>query len=210
MKKLLKPVLTLFALIIFSAPVLATTHAELAPGAQAPAFTLDGMDGAKHSLSDYAGKIVVLEWTNHECPYVKKHYETGNMQKLQAQATAHEDVVWLTINSSASGKQGNVTAEQAQEITGSAEAKATAYLFDASGETGMAYGAKTTPHMYVIDKEGKIAYMGAIDDNPSANHETVNTAKNYVTAALDAVREGKAPEVQQSKPYGCGVKYESM
>lgn len=206
----MKPFLMIFALIVMAAPVTAATFGELKPGDPAPGFTLKDVDGREHNLNDYLGKIVILEWTNHECPYVVKHYETGNMQKLQEQTTANEDTIWLTIVSSAPGKQGHTSPEEAKMIIEEAGAKATARLFDPSGDVGRKYGAQTTPHMYVIDKEGKLAYMGAIDDNPSARHSTVETAKNYVSAALGAVMEGRTPEIAQTKPYGCSVKYSAL
>lgn len=203
--KLLKPVYMLFALMVMALP------ASAAPviGEAAPAFTLTDIDGKTHNLSDYAGKTVVLEWTNHECPFVIKHYDTKNMQKLQEEAAA-DGVIWLTVNSSAEGMQGHTTPEEAKAIIEKAGAKPTARLIDAEGTTGQAYGAKTTPHMYVINPEGKLVYMGAIDNNPSPRHDTVEGATNYVKLALAAVKEGKMPETTQTNPYGCAVKYQTM
>jgi len=182
--------------------------AAVASGAKAPAFTLADASGKARSLTEFAGKTVVLEWTNHECPFVKKHYETGNMQKLQKSAAA-DGVVWLSIVSSAPGKQGFVDGAQAAGLTTSRGAAPTAVLLDPTGATGKLYGAKTTPHLYVITPKGEIAYQGAIDDNPSREHETVKTARNYVTAALAAVKAGKAPDATATQPYGCTVKYAS-
>lgn len=182
--------------------------AQAAPeiGKAAPEFTATDSNGKEHKLSDFKGRIVVLEWTNPECPYVVKHYDSKNMQKLQENAAA-KDVVWLTVNSSAGGKQGNLTGEAANAYITDKGAKAAAYLLDTKGEIGKAYDAKTTPHMFVIDKEGILVYNGAIDDNDSFKPEDAATAKNYVTAALEALQTGKPVETSQSKPYGCSVKY---
>lgn len=192
----------LAVLALSAAPAMAAPEI----GKAAPEFTATDSNGKEHKLSDFKGKIVVLEWTNPECPYVKKHYDSKNMQKLQADITA-KDVVWLSINSSAAGKQGNLTGEAANTYIKDQGAKQTAYLLDPKGEIGKAYDAKTTPHMFVIDKDGTLAYEGAIDDNDSANKEDAATAKNYVTAAVDALVAGKAVETSKTKAYGCGVKY---
>lgn len=175
-------------------------------GAPAPAFTLVDLDGKQRSLSEFAGKIVVLEWTNDGCPFVKKHYESGNMQKLQKKWT-EQGVVWLTINSSAPGKQGHVDAAGAKAILAKFDAKPTAYLFDTDGRVGRLYAAKTTPHMYVIDAKGTLVYMGGIDDKPSADQADVATAHNYVDAALAELAAGKPVSQATSRPYGCSVKY---
>jgi peroxiredoxin len=182
--------------------------AQAAPkiGEPAPAFTATDSNGKTHNLSDFKGKIVVLEWTNAECPYVVKHYDSKNMQGLQEKYTG-QDVVWLSINSSAEGKQGHVTAEAANALIAEKGAKPTAYIIDADGTIGKAYDAKTTPHIFVIDKDGVLAYAGAIDDNDSAKAEDAATAKNYVAAALDALLAGTPVETAQTKPYGCSVKY---
>ncbi|MBU6373850.1 MAG: redoxin domain-containing protein [Alphaproteobacteria bacterium] len=182
--------------------------AAVASGGKAPAFSVVDASGKTRSLAEFAGKTVVLEWTNHECPFVKKHYDTGNMQKLQ-KAAAADGVVWLSVVSSAPGKQGAVSGAEAVSLTTSRGAAPTAVLLDASGVVGKAYGAKTTPHMFVITPKGDIAYQGAIDDTPAREPETVKTAKNYVTAALAAVKAGKAPAVTATQPYGCTVKYAS-
>lgn len=183
-------------------------HAKTAAvlGQAAPDFTLGGADGKEHKLSDYKDKIVVLEWTNHECPYVKKHYGAGNMQALQKDAQ-DKGVVWLTINSSAAGQQGHVTADQAQTIIADGKAVPAAYLLDADGTVGHLYGAKTTPHMYVVNKDGTLVYEGAIDDAPSADSKTLANATNYVKAALADLEAGKPVATAQTKAYGCGVKY---
>ena len=175
-------------------------------GEPAPAFTLTDTHGQSHSLADFRGKTVVLEWTNAECPFVKKHYDSANMQKQQADAVA-AGVVWLTINSGAPGKQGHVSGEQANAIQSNWKAANTAYLIDADGTVGRAYDAKTTPHMYVIDKDGVLRYNGAIDSIASADKGDLANAVQYVPAALAAVADGKAPDPALTRPYGCSVKY---
>ena len=177
-------------------------------GQPAPDFTASDINGQPFKLSDQKGKIVVLEWTNHECPFVHKHYDSGNMQNLQKDAGAH-GVVWVSIVSSAPGHQGNVTPEEAKKImTGSGAAPAYKIL-DPSGEIGHLYDAKTTPNMYVIDKDGLLVYEGAIDDQPSPNPKTLEGARNYVTAALDSLMKGEKIETPVTQPYGCAVKYEN-
>ena len=171
----------------------------------APDFTLKDIDGNEHKLADYAGKYVVLEWTNYDCPFVKKHYENGHMQELQKTLTG-KGVVWLTINSSAPGKQGNYdTAEWKQRLADNGS-QPTAVLLDPTGTVGKAYGASNTPHMYVIDPEGAIVYQGAIDDNPSWKGDP-SEANNYVASALDAAMQGNPVEPAVTKAYGCSVKY---
>lgn len=183
-----------------------TTYAGVEVGKAAPDFTGVDSNGKQHSLSQYKGKTVVLEWTNHDCPYVKKHYNSGNMQKLQKDATAN-DIVWLSIISSKPGKQGHVSSKQANQLTQSRNAAPTAVILDESSEIGMLYGAKTTPHMYIVDKSGQLVYMGGIDDNPSKNKDDIPTSKNYVSAGLDALAAGKSIENSITRPYGCSVKY---
>ena len=177
-------------------------------GEPAPAFTATDTKGNEISLSDYEGQNVVLEWTNHKCPYVRKHYDTGNMQKTQKMALEDGDTVWLTLISSAPGKQGHVTPEEANQIVEDEGAMITAKILDESGEIGKMYDAKTTPHMYVIDPDGTLVYQGAIDDNSSFKHETVEGATNYVLAALNSLEEGNPIDVSSTQPYGCNVKYE--
>ena len=181
-------------------------QANATVGQPAPAFTLTDTKGATHSLADFAGKTVVLEWFNHECPFVKKHYGAGNMQRQQAAATG-KGVVWLTINSSAPGKQGHVNAEQANAILGEWKASPTAFLLDHDGTVGQAYGAKTTPHMFVIDGSGVLRYNGAIDSNPSADPADIPGATQYVDAALGDLAANRAVARGTSQPYGCSVKY---
>lgn len=175
-------------------------------GQPAPDFTLTSAAGNSHSLSDFKGKIVVLEWVNHSCPFVVKHYNSGNMQALQAQYTGQE-VVWLSICSSAEGKQGYMTPEQILAARSAAKAAATAYLIDASGEVGRLYDARRTPEMFIIDAEGTLVYHGAIDSNSSPNPDTIPEATNYVAAALDALIAGEPISESQTRPYGCSVKY---
>ncbi|MEQ8193122.1 MAG: redoxin domain-containing protein [Rhodospirillales bacterium] len=183
-----------------------TAGATPAVGKPAPAFTGIDAQGKMHALSDYKGSIVVLEWTNHQCPFVEKHYATGNMQKLQA-AARKQGIVWLAVLSSAPGEQGYLESKGAQAISKSMKAKHTAKILDPKGIIGRMYGARTTPHMYVIDKSGTLVYMGGIDDKPSTDHDDVKTAKNYVTAALDDIAGGKPVKTPVSRPYGCSVKY---
>lgn len=188
--------------------MLIATPAFAAPevGQPAPGFTGTDSNGSEHSLSDFQGKTVVLEWTNHECPYVQKHYGSGNMQALQKAAT-DDGVIWLTIVSSAEGKQGYTTPEEANALIEEVGANATARILDPSGEIGKLYDAKTTPHMYVIDGEGTLVYAGAIDSNNSYDPATIEGATNYVQAALDSLKAGTPIEVASTTAYGCGVKY---
>jgi peroxiredoxin len=173
---------------------------------KAPAFTLTDTQGTKHSLSDFKGKVVVLEWFNSGCPFVKKHYIQGNMQALQKTYT-DQGVVWLTICSSAPGKQGHMDAAGHNRKMAEWKMNATAMLMDESGQAGKAYGAKTTPHMFVINAEGEVVYQGAIDDKRSTNPADIPQSTNYVRAALDAVLAGEPVKEAKTMPYGCSVKY---
>jgi peroxiredoxin len=175
-------------------------------GQPAPAFTGVDTAGTTHSLADFMGKTVVLEWTNHDCPYVMKHYGSGNMQALQKRAEA-DGAVWLTVISSAPGKQGHVSPEQADRIAAERGAGPTAILLDPEGAIGRAYDARTTPHMYVIDGDGTLVYRGGIDDRPTADRADVEGANNYVTAALADLSAGRDVQTPTSRPYGCSVKY---
>ena len=175
-------------------------------GEPAPAFTLTDTNGQAHSLVDLRGKTVVLEWWNCECPFVGKHYGSGNMQRLQKEWTAR-GVAWLTISSSAPGKQGYVDAAKANAWMKEKSAAPTAVLLDHDGKVGRAYGAKTTPHMFVIDAKGTVVYAGGIDDRPSTDQADVATATNFVSAALGEVTAGKRVTMATSQPYGCSVKY---
>lgn len=194
-------------LLVAAAPILSLAP-SLGLAAPAPAFSVKDADGKTRSLSEFKGKTVVLEWVNEGCPYVKKHY-TGNMQALQRAATA-DGVVWLTVASSAPGEQGYFAdGGAAKKWAAANKAAPSAILLDPEGKMGMAYGAKTTPHMYVIDKTGQLVYQGGIDDKPTNKVEDIKTAKNYVAAALADVKAGRKPAVAVSKPYGCSVKYKA-
>ena len=199
MKKILT--LTLVALFAFTA----SAHA-LKTNEAAPDFTLTDTNGTSHSLSDFKGKYVVLEWVNFDCPFVKKFYTPGAMQKWQKEFT-EKGVVWLSINSSAVGKQGSYNAQEVNEIIGNAGAAPTAYLLDTDGKVGKTYKAKTTPHMYIIDPEGMLIYQGAIDDTASANPGDIAKSENYVAKALAQAMSGQAVSPDSTKSYGCSVKY---
>lgn len=172
----------------------------------APDFKLIDSNGNEHSLSDFAEKIVVLEWINFDCPFVKKHYDSKNIQTLQ-QNYAEKGVVWLAVCSSNKGKQGHFTVEEINKRTKNHNAKYSAYLIDEDGTVGKMYGAKTTPHMYIIDAAGTLVYAGGIDDKPTANLDDIEGAKNYVSLGLDELLGGGNVSIQSSTPYGCSVKY---
>lgn len=176
-------------------------------GEPAPDFTLPGADGKSYSLGSFKGKYVVLEWTNHECPFVKKHYQSGNMQAQQKELTG-KGAVWLSIVSSAKGKQGHVDAAQASELTKQRGAAPTAVLLDPAGEVGRKYDAKTTPHMYIVAPDGKLIYRGGIDSIPSADPGDIASATPYVKVALAEAMAGKPVTNASTKPYGCSVKYD--
>lgn len=175
-------------------------------GQPAPAFTVTDSNGRQHSLSDFRGRTVVLEWTNAECPFVKKFYEPGAMQRMQADATRN-GVVWLTVNSGAPGKQGHVTPAQANAKMKAAGFNSTAYIPDPDGTLGRLYGARTTPHMFVIDPKGILVYAGGIDDTPTANSADIAKARNFVQLALADIAAGRPVATPTSRPYGCSVKY---
>ena len=172
----------------------------------APDFTCNDSNGVEHRLSSYKGKIVVLEWLNHDCPFVKKHYGSGNMQKLQKIYT-EKDVIWLSVISSAPGKQGFCTPDKANDLTRTKNAHPTAVLLDPLGTVGKKYGAKTTPHMFIINKEGILVYNGGIDDKRSTDLQDVDRAIKYVENALNELLAGKDVSTKTSAPYGCSVKY---
>ena len=182
------------------------SQAAVETGAAAPDFTLSDADNMTKSLSDYAGKYVVLEWLNHECPFVRKHYDSNNMQGLQEEFT-QKGVVWLSIISSAPGKQGHCTAEEASELKEQKAAHPTAVLLDSDGTVGKLYGAKTTPHMFIVDPDGTLIYQGAIDDVPSADPADIAEATNYVRLALSQSMAGEEVSNPSTKSYGCSVKY---
>jgi peroxiredoxin len=177
-------------------------------GQTAPAFSGKDSQGKSQSLTQYRGKYVVLEWTNLTCPFTKKHYDSGNMQALQQQWTG-KGVVWLTMLSSSPSHadDGYLTASQENEHIAQVRAHPTAAVLDPSGEVGRLYGAKTTPHMFVIDPQGKLIYAGAIDDKATTDTADVKVAKNYVSAALTEAMAGQPVETASTRPYGCSVKY---
>jgi len=175
-------------------------------GEPAPDFTATDSNGHAHHLSDYRGKFVVLEWTNRGCPYTRKHYESGNMQRLQQKWTA-KGVIWLTVLSSAPGKQGYMTAAEENAYLKQANAHPTAALLDPTGTLGHLYGAKTSPQIYVIDPQGRLIYDGAIDDRPTTDVADIRGAKNYLSLALEEAMAGKTVSTPVTRPYGCSVKY---
>ncbi|MCG2841000.1 thioredoxin family protein [Sandaracinobacter sp. RS1-74] len=199
---MMKYLIAAAAVATLAAPV----SANAVVGQPAPAFTAKDSNGKSVSLADFKGKPVVLEWTNADCPFVQKHYSSGNMQSLQADARK-SGAVWLTVNSGAPGKQGHVTGAEANAKVKAQGFGSTAYLLDTDGAIGRAYGAKTTPHMYVIAPDGKLAYAGGIDDVPTANPADIAKARPLVKLALADVQAGKAVETPTSRPYGCSVKY---
>jgi peroxiredoxin len=187
---------TLFSLGAFAASV----------GQTAPDFTATDNNGKVQKLSDYKGKFVVLEWTNQGCPYTRKHYESGNMQKLQKEWTA-KGVVWFTVVSSAPGAQGYVTAAEENDYLKKMNAAPTAVLLDPRGDLGHLYGAKTTPHMFIIDPSGNLIYNGAIDDHATVEVSDIPNSTNYVSQALEQATTGKPVANAATRPYGCSVKY---
>jgi peroxiredoxin len=195
--------LAAFAVAALPAAVLAFGSAP--PGQPAPAFAVTDLDGKPARLEDYKGRIVVLEWNNFGCPFVQKHYRSGNMQALQKRYG--NDVVWLTVNSTNASSSDYQKPAVLQSELKSFGAHPARYLMDDPGAVGMAYGAKTTPHMFVIDASGKVAYNGAIDDRRSTDLEDVKGAKNYVVAALEELKAGKPVSTPSTVPYGCSVKY---
>jgi hypothetical protein len=195
------------AAAITAAALVASTANAATVGEPAPAFSETDSNGKTVSLADLKGKTVVLEWTNDGCPFVKKHYESGNMQKTQAAATADPNTVWVSVISSKPGSQGYADAAKANQLTASREAKPSHVLLDPDGSMGRAYGAKTTPHIYVITPDQKLAYNGAIDSIASSNKADIAKATNYVTASLSALKAGKQPDPALTVPYGCDVKY---
>ncbi len=204
MKKLIVPCLALaFALVV---PFGAVEASAAKAGGPAPTFTGTDNMGKTYALSDLKGKYVVLEWHNQGCPYVGKHYNSGNMQKLQREWTS-KGIVWLTVISSAPGEQGYVTPEQSREYVQKHQAAPTAVLLDSSGEIGRKYDARTSPHMIVIDPQGIVIYNGAIDDMPTTDLADVPDATNYVSAALTDAMAGRPVQTPSTQPYGCNVKY---
>jgi peroxiredoxin len=203
--------------MVFSKPaaailagVLMTASAHAAPqvGKPAPEFTAVDSNGKTVRLADFRGKTVVIEWTNDGCPYVKKHYTSNNMQALQKEETA-KGVVWLTVISSAPGAQGHVTGVEANKLTETRGAAPTAVLLDPEGDLGHLYDARTTPHMFIVNRDGALVYMGGIDDKPTSDPADIKAARNYIRAALDNLAAGAPVENAVTRPYGCSVKYKA-
>jgi hypothetical protein len=205
---------TLFVLLAATGLLSSADHGVAAdavavkPGATAPGFTAPDITGRMVNPGQFAGQIVILEWTNDGCPFVQKHYDSGNMQSLQRRYT-REGNIWLTVASSAPGEEGYVTPAAAKTDLARWQAAPTHYLLDPGGVVGRLYDARATPHMVVIDKSGKIAYMGAIDDTPSTRLADVKTAKNYLVAALDEIAAGKPVTTAATRAYGCSIKYKT-
>ena len=198
------------ALVLICVVVLCAIAARgVKTGDPAPGFTAVDSNGKQQKLSEYKGKYVVLEWHNQGCPYTKKHYDSGNMQRLQKEWTS-KGVVWLTVISSAPGKQGFVTPAQENEYLKEVKAEPTAVLMDPAGTLGRLYDAKTTPHMYIIDPKGTLIYQGAIDDRRTSDQKDLQGAKNYVETALTEAMAGKPVTEAATRPYGCSVKYGSF
>jgi peroxiredoxin len=195
----------LFAIALFIGFV-GNASAAVRIGEPAPAFTGADTQGKTHQLEDYRGKTVVLEWTNHDCPYVRKHYGAGNMQDQQREAAA-QGVIWLSVISSAPGEQGHVSPAEADQLTQSRKAAPHAVLLDPAGQIGRAYGAKTTPHMYIINPAGQLVYMGGIDSITTADPADIPKAEQYVRVALQEQAAGKPIATPITRPYGCSVKY---
>lgn len=191
--------LIVLLLIIFNA------NAALV-GKKAPVFSLKNQDNKIIDLADAKGKYVVLEWLNHGCPFVKKHYNSGNMQKIQ-KIVISKNVLWYSIISSAEGRQGHSTPAEAKSDIKRVGSYATEVLLDSSGEVGQSYGAKTTPHMFIIDPKGEIVYEGAIDSIASADSDDIKDSTNYILAAFEDIKKGQRIKKQKSRPYGCSVKY---
>lgn len=197
---------SLAALVAFCSITAVSAFAAAEIGSPAPEFTLTDQNGKQHNLSDYRGKYVILEWFNKDCPFVRKHYESGNMQKLQKSYTDN-DVVWLTVISSVPGKQGYMTGEEIIAYNEANNVASTATLIDSEGTVGRAYEAKRTPEMYIINPDGVLVYHGAIDSESGADISTIEKAENYVVRAMTELLDGKPVSKELTKPYGCSVKY---
>ncbi|MGF1550412.1 MAG: redoxin domain-containing protein [Sphingomonadaceae bacterium] len=185
---------------------IAPAAASVATGEKVRDFLLNDADGKVAQLYDYRGRTVVLEWNNPDCPFVRKHYDSGNMQKTQ-EAARRAGAVWLTINSGAPGLQGHMTGAQAKKYVAAHDARPNRYLLDPKGVVGRAFDARTTPHIYIIDANGVLVYQGGIDDRPTADRADIAKARNHVLAALAELKAGKAVSVAETRPYGCSVKY---
>ncbi len=204
---MLKPLTVLFLAAGLTAGVFTSAFAQVENGKAAPNFTLKDSNANDVSLSQFQGKYVVLEWLNYDCPFVKKHYSSGNMQSLQRTYTG-KGVIWLSIISSAPEQQGYYEAADVNQLNTERKASPTAILLDPAGMAGKLYGAQTTPHMFVIDPAGILVYQGAIDDIRSTNPDDIAKARNYVSAALDEAMAGKPVSTPSAKSYGCSVKYQ--
>lgn len=202
----MRKTLLALAALLFALAFGPSAFASVTTGEAAPDFTLPDISGQSRSLAAHKGSYVVLEWINHDCPFVKKHYESGNMQQLQAEYTG-KGVVWYSIASSAPEKQGHYTADQWKDLNAEKKSSATGVLLDPDGTVGKLYGAQTTPHMYIIDPDGKLIYQGAIDSISSANKGDIAEADNYVKSALDEAMSGQPVSNASTKAYGCSVKY---
>lgn len=205
MKKMVLSLALIGCLVLSACTTKKATDTELAIGKTAPNFSLPAAGGERVSLADYKGKFVVLEWKNHLCPFVKKHYASSNMQGLQKHYT-NKDVVWISIISSAPGKQGHVNGKEALMIAQNEGSAASKILLDEAGNVARLYQAKTTPHMFVINKKGILVYMGAIDSIRSTNQADIAKAKNYVANALDEVLADKKVTTTETEAYGCSIK----
>lgn len=204
----IKPLFSLCSAALLLSSVMSTSLMAADVQQTAPTFSLQNSQGEAVSLEQFKGKHVILEWTNHDCPYVKKHYGADNMQALQRQY-AGDDVVWLSVISSAPGKQGYVSADKANQLTASRNAAPTHVLFDPEGTVGKMYKAKTTPHIFIVDPQGILQYNGAIDSIKSANPADISKATNYVNTSMTALAAGEQPNPAVTAPYGCSIKYKS-
>lgn len=201
-----KKILTGVAVLTVGAACSLPTQAAVEIGEEAPDFTLTSIEGNEHSLSDFRGQFVVLEWVNHECPFVRKFYDVGEMQRLQGEFV-EQGVVWLSICSSRAGEQGYMTKEEARAAVAEIGSQHTAYLYDEPGDVGRLFGARVTPHMFVIDPDGVLIYQGAIDSVRSANPADIEGAENYVVSALEQAMAGEEVATPVTTAYGCTVKY---
>ena len=202
----MKTIITLLQMSVLSAAFFLGAHAAPQIGQVAPEFSLTDINGNRHSLSDYRGKTVVIEWVNPECPFVRKHYRSGNIPALQKAATA-DGVIWLSINSGHPGAQGDYDKAQVEAWMKSNQVASTAYFRDPDGKVGKLYDARTTPHLFIVNSAGALVYAGGIDDVRSADVDDLAKANNYVKAALADLKAGNPVATPTSKPYGCGIHY---
>jgi peroxiredoxin len=206
MKKITTLSILLIALIALLNMTTETDRAGAVVGERAPDFSVVDAYGNTHSLSDFEGKYVILEWLNHDCPFVRKHYDGNNMQQLQKKYT-EQGVVWLSVISSAPGKQGYLEPAAVERITKEKNASPTAVLLDTDGTMGRAYDARVTPHMYIINPDGVLEYNGAIDNRPTPRPQDLEGARNYLSEAMEALKNGGEVKVRTNTPYGCAVRY---